>query len=213
MLGGMSRARYVVGAAIALAAIAPASFAAPSSPEPRPRGKVVRVERRRASNVIPRICDVQADKAGNCFGEEPRVGDLITLLDDSGIVGEARIIEVQPFALAGRGKGCDGLWSVRTELLRGDLSNAVGRTMGVVDPAMHPRLGRLVPKEQLQPPSGRSDEVPAIGFDRDGDRTPDVILSQSTCDGQGSMCIEEWVRGHDGRMTRVHQVNFQTCGF
>ena len=60
------------------------------------------------SNITPRICDVQADKSGNCFGEEPKVGDLILLLDDSGIVGEARITEVQPFALAGRGKGCDG---------------------------------------------------------------------------------------------------------
>ena len=205
MLGGMSRARYVV-AAIALCAVT-------SSAAPRPKGKVVRVERRRASNVTPRICDVQADKTGNCFGEEPKVGDLITLLDDSGVVGEARIIEVQPFALAGRGsKGCDGLWSVRTELLRGDLSNSIGRTMGVVDPAMHPRLGKLVPKEQLQPPSGRSDEIPAIGFDRDGDRTADIVLSQSTCDGQGSMCIEEWLR-IDGRMVRVHQINFQTCGF
>jgi hypothetical protein len=206
MLGGMLEARYVV-AAIALCAVVPSSFGAP-----RPKGKVVRVERRRASNVTPRICDVQADRSGNCFGEQPKLGDLITLLDDSGVIGEARIIEVQPFALAGRGsKGCDGLWSVRTELLRGDLSN-IGRTMGVVDPAMHPRLGKLVPKEQLQPPSGRSDESPAIGFDRDGDRTPDIILSQSTCDGQGSMCIEEWLRVN-GKMERVHQVNFQTCGF
>lgn len=206
MLGGMSRVRYVVVAAAALCAVADA--------QPRPKGKVVRVERHRASNVTPRICDVQADKTGNCFGEEPKIGDVITLLDDSGIIGEARIIEVQAFALAGRGsKGCDGLWSVRTELVRGDLTATVGRTMGVVDPAMHPRLGKLVPKEQLQSPSGRPDEQPAIGFDRDGDRTPDIILSQSTCDGQGSMCIEEWVRGNDGRMVRVHQVNFQTCGF
>ena len=206
MLGGMSCARYVVVAAAALIAL-------PADATPRPKGKVVRVERRRASNVIPRICDVQGDKTGNCFGAEPKLGDLITLLDDSGIIGEARIIEVQPFSLAGRGsKGCDGLWSVRTELLRGDLTNSLGRTMGVVDPAMHPRLGKLIPKEQLSPPSGRSDEVPAIGFDRDGDRTPDIILSQSTCDGQGSMCIEEWLRV-EGRMVKVHQINFQTCGF
>jgi len=206
MLGGMSGARYVVVAVAALMAL-------PLEAAPRPKGKVVRVERRRASNVIPRICDVQGDKTGNCFGAEPSIGDVITLLDDSGVIGEARIIEVQPFSLAGRGsKGCDGLWSVRTELLRGDLALSVGRTMGVVDPAMHPRLGRVVPKDQLSAPSGRADEVPAIGFDRDGDRTPDIILSQSTCDGQGSMCIEEWLRV-EGRMVKVHQLNFQTCGF
>jgi hypothetical protein len=54
--------------------------------------------------------------------------------------------------------------------------------------------------------------VPAVGFDRDGDHIADIILSQSSCDGSGSMCIEEWLRV-EGRMVRVHQVNFQTCGF
>jgi len=206
MLGGMSRTRYLVVATALLGVAAPEAA-------PRAKGKVVRVERRRSSSVTPRICDVQADRTGNCFGVEPKLGDLITLLDDSGVIGEARITEVAPFALAGRGKGCDGLWTVKTEMLRGSISSGVGRTMGVVDPAMHPRLGKLVPKEQLQSPSGRQDETPQIGFDRDGDRTADIILSQSTCDGQGSMCIEEWVRGGDGRMVRVHQLNFQTCGF
>jgi hypothetical protein len=172
----------------------------------------VLVERERGAKVTPRICDVQADKNGNCFGEEPKLGDIITLLDESGVLGEARITEVTAFALAGRGgKGCDGLWSVKVDFLRGDLANMVSRTMGVIDPAINPRLGRMIPKEQLTAPSGRSDETPAVGFDRDGDRIADVILSQSTCDGSGSMCIEEWLR-IDGRMQRVHQVNFQSCG-
>lgn len=206
MLGDMTRASLLV----VVCALAPAAVAAPRQP-----GKVVRVERTRVTASIPRICDVQPDKTGNCFGPEPAVGDVITLVDDSGIVGEARIAEVSAFALAGRAnntaKGCDGLWSVKTEILRGDLSNSIARTVGVIDPGMHPRRGRMIPKDQLSPPSGRSDDNPAFGFDRDGDRVADIILTQTSCDGAGSMCIEEWVRVK-GDMKRVHQVNFQNCG-
>jgi len=204
MLGDMTRAWCLV--------VLVGFGTVPAAGSPRAKGKVVRVERERQSSVTPRICDVQADKSGNCFGPEPKLGDVITLVDETGIVGEARITETSAFALAGRAsKGCDGLWAVKTEVLRDDLANMVGRTMGVIDPAMHPRLGRMIPKEQLSPPSGRSDEVPAVGFDRDGDRVADIILSQSSCDGSGSMCIEEWLRV-EGRMVRVHQVNFQNCG-
>jgi hypothetical protein len=188
------------------------ALALPATGAPRPRGKVVRVERQRGANVIPKICDVQADKNGNCFGTEPQLGDVITLLDVNGAVGEARVTETSAFALAGRtGKDCDGLWTVKTELIRGDLSSIVGRTMGVIDPGLRPRLSRMVPKEQLSPPSGAPDEMPAVGFDLDGDRVADIVLTQSTCDGAGSMCIEEWMRV-DGRMARVHQVNFANCG-
>ena len=205
MLGGMSRA---VGLGLLVVALMATAAAAP-----RPRGKVVRVERKRGNNVVPRICDVQPDRTGNCFGDEPKPGDIVTLLDETGITGEVRITEVVQFALAGRAsKGCEGLWSIKHEVLRGDLSNVGARTMGVVDPAMHPRNGRLIPKDQLQPSSGSTDEVPQIGIDRDGDHVADLILSQSSCGGSGSMCIEEWLRV-EGRMVRVHQVNFQTCGF
>ena len=206
MLGGMTRTWRAV---LLVGLIAGPAI---GDPQGRPRGKVVRVERQRGTSAPPRICDVQADKNGNCFGTEPKAGDIITLVDENGIVGEARITETAAFALAGRAnKGCDGLWSVKTEMLRGDLATMVGRTMGLIDPGLNPRLGRMIPKEQLTAPSGRSDEVPAVGFDRDGDRVADVILSQSTCDGSGSMCIEEWLRV-DGKMVRVHQVNFQNCG-
>jgi hypothetical protein len=206
MLGGMTRA-WCLALLVGLTA-----GSATGAPRPRPPGKVVRVERARGTTVTPRICDVQADKNGNCFGAEPKVGDIITLLDETGTVGEVRISETAPFVLAGRSnKSCEGLWSVKTELIRGDLSNMVGRTMGVIDPGLHPRLGRMIPKEQLSAPSGRADETPAVGFDRDGDRVADIVLSQSTCDGSGSMCIEEWLRV-EGRMVRVHQVNFQNCG-
>jgi hypothetical protein len=190
-----------------------ALVATAATADPRPKGRVVRVERHRGETMNPRICDVQSDRTGNCFFGEPKLGDIITLLDDAGITGEARITEVSPFALAGRSNhGCDGLWNIKTELLRGDLSNASARAMGVVDAGMHPRNGRMIPKEQLSAPSGRSDDVPAIGFDRDGDHIPDIIVSQTSCGSNGSMCIEEWVRV-DGRMVQVNELNFASCGF
>jgi hypothetical protein len=206
MLGDMTRATLLVVVC---------ALAQPGLGAPRQAGKVVRVERTRATTSIPRICDVQPDKTGNCFGPEPTIGDIITLVDESGTVGEARVSEISAFALAGRPssptKGCDGLWSVKTEMLRGDLTSSSSRTVGVIDPAMHPRRGRMIPKDQLTAPSGRSDDNPALGFDRDGDRVADIILTQTSCDGAGTMCIEEWVRVN-GEMKRVHLVNFQNCG-
>lgn len=205
MLGDMTRVSLLVVAC---------ALAAPAVAGPRQAGKVVRVERARGATVVPRVCDVQVDKTGNCFGPEPRVGDIITLVDDTGVVGEARVSEVAAFALGGRPtsvRGCDGLWSVKTDLLRGDLGSALGRTVGVIDPAMHPRHGRMIPKDQLSAPSGRAEDNPAFGFDRDGDRIADIVLVQSACDGAGSMCIEEWAR-IGGEMKPVHQVNFQSCG-
>ena len=206
MLGDMTRASLLV----VVCALAQPALGAPRQP-----GKVVRVERTRVSGSTPRICDVQPDKTGNCFGPEPVIGDIIMLVDESGVIGEARVIEISAFALNGRAsnpaKGCEGLWSVKTDLLRGDLSNSISRTVGVIDPGMSPRSGRMIPKEQLSPPSGRTDDNPAFGFDRDGDRIADIVLTQTSCDGAGSMCIEEWVRVK-GEMKRVHQVNFQNCG-
>ena len=206
MLGDMTRASLL---------LVVCALAQPALGGPRQPGKVVRVERTRSTTSIPRICDVQPDRTGNCFGPEPSIGDIITLVDESGVVGEVRVIEISAFALAGRPatptKGCDGLWSVKTELLRGDLANTIARTVGVIDPGMHPRRGRLIPKEQLSPPSGRPDDNPQLGFDRDGDRVADIVLVQASCDGAGSMCIEEWARVN-GEMKRAHQVNFQNCG-
>ena len=206
MLGDMTRASLLVVVC---------ALAQPALGAPRQAGKVVRVERTRATSATPRICDVQPDKTGNCFGPEPTIGDIITLVDESGIVGEVRVVEISAFALNGRpsnpAKGCDGLWSVKTDLLRGDLSNSIARTVGVIDPGMHPRRGRLIAKDRLTAPSGHSDDNPQLGFDRDGDRVADIVLTQTSCDGAGSMCIEEWVRVK-GEMKRVHQVNFQNCG-
>ncbi len=188
----------------------------PAMGAPRARGKVVRVERQRGTAVTPRVCDVRADRAGTCLGPEPTLGELITVLDENGVVAEVRITEATAFSTSGS-NACQSLWNIKTEIVRGDLATIPMRTIGVVDSDVHPRKGRMLPKEQFpQPPSGRSDEQVVVAVDRDGDREADIVLTQNTCDvsgaGASGSCIDEWARVN-GRLVKVQQTNFASCGF
>jgi hypothetical protein len=208
MLGGMTR---LVAFVVVVGAFAP-----PATGAPRAKGKVVRVERQRGTAVTPRVCDVRADKAGTCLGPEPALGELITVLDENGVIAEVRITEAVAFSTGGT-NACQSLWNIKTEIVRGDLASIPLRTIGVVDPEVHPRKGRMMPKEQFPaPPSGRNDEQVVVAVDRDGDRTADIVLTQNTCDGvspvPGGSCIDEWAR-INGRLVKVQQTNFATCGF
>jgi len=192
------------------------AFALSAAAAPRAKGKVVRVERQRGTAVTPRVCDVRADKAGTCLGPEPQIGEVIIVLDENGVIAEARITEAVAFSTGGS-NACQSLWNIKTEVVRGDLTTIPLRTIGVVDPEVHPRKGRMLPKEQFPPPpSGRSDEQVVVAVDRDGDRTADIVLTQNSCDGssavQGGSCIDEWARVN-GRLIKVQQTNFATCGF
>lgn len=192
------------------------ALAVPATGAPRARGKVVRVERPRGTAVMPRVCDVRADRAGTCLGPEPALGELITVLDETGVIAEVRITEATAFSTSGA-SACQSLWNIKTEVVRGDLTSIPLRTIGVVDPDVHPRKGRMLPKEQFpQPPSGRSDEQVVVAVDRDGDGEADIVLTQTTCDGSGLVpggsCIDEWARVN-GRLVNVQQTNFASCGF
>ena len=192
------------------------ALAVPAIGAPRARGKVVRVERQRGTAMTPRVCDVRADRAGTCLGPEPAIGELITVLDETGVIAEVRITEATAFSTGGA-SACQSLWNIKTEVVRGDLTSIPLRTIGVVDSDVHPRKGRMLPKEQFpQPPSGRSDEQVVVAVDRDGDREADIVLTQNTCDGSGPVpggsCIDEWARVN-GRLVKVQQTNFASCGF
>lgn len=183
---------------------------------PRAKGKVIRIERARGSAAIPRVCDVRGDTGGTCLGTQPVVGEIVTVLDENGVIAEVRIIEATAFS-TGSTNNCQSLWSIKTESVKGDLASIPLRTIGVVDPEVDPRKGRMLPRDQFPPPpSGRSDEQVVVAIDRDGDRSSDIVLTQSQCDGAspvpGGSCIDEWARVN-GRMVRVQQTNFATCGF
>lgn len=180
-----------------------------------PRGKVVRVERQRSSNAPPRVCEIHVDGTGVCFGAEPRVGDLVMVLDENGVVAETRVTEATPFQ-TGSSQACTALWNVKSEVVRGDLATVSSRNFGVVDGEIHAQKGRIIPKDQYPPaPSGDANDVVMIAVDREGDRTADIILVQSNCDvasgGSGGACLDAWARVK-GRMVRVQQTNFATCG-
>jgi hypothetical protein len=138
------------------------------------------------------------------------------VLDEQGVIAEVRITEALAFA-TGASASCQSLWNIRTELIRGDLGTLPVRTIGIVDPEIHPRRARMLPKEQFPPsPSGRIDEQVVVAVDRDGDRAADLVLTQSLCDGvtpiPGGSCIDEYAL-INGRMLRVQQTNFASCGF
>ncbi|MBA3455264.1 MAG: hypothetical protein H0T42_19390 [Deltaproteobacteria bacterium] len=190
------------------------ALALPAGGNPRARGKVIRVERQRGTAVTPRVCDVRADKAGTCLGPQPTIGEVITVLDETGVIAEVRISEATAFSTGGS-TACQSLWNIKTEVIRGDLASIPLRTIGVVDPEVHPRKGRMMSKEQFPaPPSGRTDEQVVVAVDRDGDRTPDIVLTQAPCDqaSPGGSCIDEWARVN-GRLVKVQQTNFSSCGF
>ncbi len=192
------------------------AIALPAQAAPRARGKVIRVERVRGPLMIPRVCDIQADKTGLCLGGQPLSGEMVMVLDETGVIAQARIIDVAAFAV-GMGSSCNALWRIKTEIVVGDLSTIPMRTIGVVDPEVHPRKGRMYPSSALphHPNSNSHDKVLAA-IDRDGDGAPDIVLTQSACDdsnGQAStgMCVDEWTRV-GGEMARVQQTNFSSCG-
>jgi hypothetical protein len=195
-----------VAAAIGTLALA----SAPASAAPRTRGKVVRVERARGSKAPPKVCDIRGDKSGTCLGSEPVIGEILTVLDENGVVADARIIEVKPFR-GGSTTACEA-WDIRTEVLRGSLSVMTARAMGLIDHDLHPKLAHILPNDQFpSSPSGRLEDTVVMAFDRDGDRTADLVLTQTQCDATGGTCIDHWGRV-GGRLTRIQQTNFASCG-
>ena len=191
-----------------LVGLAPQSFA-------KPAGKVVRVERARGVGSTPRVCDVRPSGAGTCIGSAPIPGEIIVVLDENGVLAQVRILDATGYSTGGP-IACDHLWAIKTELVRGDLTNVAQRAVGVVDPAVQPRKARVLAKERYpSPPSGKVDEHVVVAVDRDGDHEADILLTQSSCDGSGSFvggaCIDQYNRV-DGRLVRVQESSFANCG-
>ncbi|MDX2087382.1 MAG: hypothetical protein SFX73_06015 [Kofleriaceae bacterium] len=180
---------------------------------PRTRGKVVRVERARGGTGVPKICEIRTDRGGTCFGSAPAIGDVVSVIDESGVIAEARISRVSAYS-ARTAMPCEVIWEISTELLRGNLATMNTQSVGLVDNAVHPTRARMLARENFPPsPTGRAEDVVARAIDRDGDRQPDLIITQSQCDdlSAGAGCIDQWVRA-GGKLTRVQQITFASCG-
>ncbi|HEX7837094.1 MAG TPA: hypothetical protein VF469_06495 [Kofleriaceae bacterium] len=175
-----------------------------------PSGRVVRVERSTGSRVAPRLCEVHGD-SGNCVGDEPRVGQSVTVLDEHRVIAEVKIVEVTSFS-----PSCPMLWSVKTRAVRGVAINS--DVFGVIDPNLDPNRARVLDHNHVPPsPSGATDEEVWRAIDRDGDGVADILITRYGCDSAGrpvpggaAYCVAIWARTGAG-MTRTTQLNFARC--
>ena len=197
--------RLVLALLPVLVGTAPVTHAAP-----RAKGKVVRIERARTAAAAPRVCEVRSGVEATCLGPEPRVGEIISVLTETEVVAETRILEVAPFA---NGKAaCAGvLWSIKSEVVRGSAGSIRG--IGAVDRELDRLRARILARDAFPAsPSGGADDVISVAIDRDGDRAADIVIVQTTCDGAANepTCVEEWARVN-GTLVRVQHTNFADC--
>jgi hypothetical protein len=175
-----------------------------------PSGRVLRVERSGISRAAPRLCQVHGD-SGNCVGEEPQVGQSVTVLDEHRVIAELKIVEATSFS-----PSCPMLWSVKTRVLRGIAVDS--EVFGVIDPHLDPNRAHVLDHNHIPPsPSGAPDEEVWRAIDRDGDGVADILITRYGCDSAGravpggaAYCVAIWART-GARMTRTTQLNFAQC--
>ncbi|MCW5801730.1 MAG: hypothetical protein KIT31_05035 [Deltaproteobacteria bacterium] len=144
-----------------------------------PEGRVVRVERSRAPARAPVVCDFDANLEARCHGR-PAIGDVVVVADATSVLAEVELTAVTAVA-----SKCDTLWTVRGALRSGRLAGPrPSRRLGVFDPASKDRRLRTVDAE---PPTGNPEESVVAAYDRDGDGTPDVLLTRYSCDEHGAI--------------------------
>lgn len=215
MLPDMTRLLCAVGFGLVGALALALGLARAASADARaPRGKVVRVERARGSRAVPRICSVQDDKAF-CFGTEPAANESIVVLDQTGVIAEARVVAATSFAGT---IPCKIRWPVTVTFVRGDLAHLQGQAIGVIDGELDARRARLFAEDALpaSPPGGSSEKV-VLAIDNDADGTPDLELSEYACTGAAAQvgrgkCLAEWTR-RGGSLARVLELDLSACGF
>lgn len=175
-----------------------------------PNGRVVRVERSGRSRAAPQVCEIHG-QTGNCIGDEPRTGQIVTVLDDHHVIADAQIVEVTSFS-----PSCPKLWKVKTRGSRGAAADSDG--IGVIDPSLDPSRARVIDRSHAPPsPSGSPDEEVWRAIDRDGDGDPDILITRLGCDASGrpvsggpASCVDVWARTGT-RMTRTTQVDLAQC--
>jgi hypothetical protein len=198
MLEGVSRLTglvFVIGSTAAVAG---------------PAGRVVRVERAGGTSVAPRLCELRGD-AGTCVGDEPKVGEIIVVLDEQHVIAEVQIVAA-PTVVA----SCANLWTVKTRPSRGAVSDGEG--IGVIDPSLDLRRAHVLDKSHLPAsPSGLAGDEVWRAIDRDGDGAADIVFTHYSCDSAGALvsggaqyCLDIWSRTHT-RMARTTQLNFAQC--
>jgi hypothetical protein len=210
--------RWLSPLAIALGSGAGALFlAASAAAAPRP-GKVVRVERTPQRFAgFPRFCAVHpADLFGHCTGAKgPEVGDRMTAIDQSRVLGVLRVTRVAPYP-----DGCQQTyqWMIEVAVESGDIASARGVVLGLSDVVVDSRQARLVNVDKS--PTGHPWGIDTIyAIDNNADGQPELSFVQFTCDDAGTPamtgtahCHEVWVT-QPGRSLpeRLRHDRFKVC--
>jgi hypothetical protein len=177
----MLTARLATAAAVALAvAIAPAAAA----PGKKRKGKVVRVERSGDRSGGLRICLTPgSDGTVICYGRAPRVGEVATIVDTTGVRGTVEVTSVSE----GRDTcGSVNSWPVTTRVTSGSPRQLSydGSAM-LFDYPTTVRTRAVDGSAAPQLPANRPEEYYMGAVDDDGDGTADVVQSWFPCDGSG----------------------------
>ena len=194
-----------------LALLCASAFAAPRA------GKVVRIERRPQQLVgSPRYCTVSpSDNVGYCItNTPPQVGERITVLDNTRVLGTIRISTVTPLQ-----DGCqqNTSWMTQGTLESGDLSTPSGAMIGVLDVAVDLRSAKLINVDKS--PSGHAYGTDTIyAIDNNNDANPEVEFVQFGCDDSSNysatssgLCTEVYsVRSNKG-LERIRTERVRTC--
>jgi hypothetical protein len=172
-----------------------------------PYGKVVRVERARTQEVTPIVCMLRPGERF-CFGPAPKIGEVVSVVDDKAITARYRIDSVKSAS-----KSCDVMWTVDGDLLSGKLDPSAD-AMGLIDPSLDARRLRQIRKDDLRSPGSESEARPVFGFDATGDSTPEIVITQSKCAGTASgmpgQCFDFWAK-RDGKLKSVFSADLQAC--
>ena len=182
-------------------------------------GRVVRVERGHGVKRTPRVCQVQSDGRGTCWGKPPEVGETASVIDQTmGVLGELRVSEVMPLEDS---CGKTQRWDYKFTRESGQIDRATwGQSFVVFDVEVQPGRTRLVSDtSRVSLPDRRAGEQVWSVLDRDGDGSEDLVVTAYACDKSGEMtmnspaagyCIDYWSldRG-DWRMLRHDFV--ETC--
>jgi hypothetical protein len=196
---------------VLLVLLCASAFAAPRA------GKVVRVERRpQQLTGEPRYCTVSpSDNVGYCITNTPPViGERITVLDNTHVLGTIRISTVTPLQ-----DGCqqNTSWMTQGTLESGDLSNPSGAMIGVIDVAVDMRSAKLI--EADKSPTGHAYGTDTIyAIDNNNDSNPEVEFVQYACDDAGNysvsstgLCTEVYnVRSNKG-LEKIRSERVRTC--
>ncbi len=201
----MPRLVTTLGVCAAIAVLAAHGDAAPSG------GRVVRVERHATRDVgTPRYCTVSAgnETTAQCSGRVVEAGEIVTVMSESAVIGQLRVIHVTPDQACGQVAN----WIVEGEWSPVPGAATTNETLGgVVDGGLDPRRAHLVAIDVS--PSGRQTDQEFSAIDSDGDGTADLMFDHYACDAQGTpsqtsaaQCFETWTssgRNHEPRRVRL----------